>query len=351
MATISCFFGLRHLRSDPSHHVLHYRRGRCVRSGRGLAFWFLPLSASLVEIPLDDRDESFLFHARSRDYQDVTAQGVITYRVADPERLARRIDFTIDLHRGLHRHEPLEQLSALLVQAAQQHAWRYLAGGDVRELLADGVDHVRDRIAAGLEADDNLAAMGLEIVAVRVAAVAPTADLEKALQAPAHEAIQQEADEAIFQRRALAVEKERAIQENELQNQIELSRREEQLITQRGQNDRQRSQEEAAAARIGAEAKAERRRLASEADALAIRLVEEARVQAEGERVAIYRDLPRHVLVGLAAAEFAGKLEHIDHISVGSDMLAPVLTDLVRAGTERIEHANGEAKRRGRGGK
>ena len=33
------------------------------------------------------------------------------------------------------------------------------------------------------------------------------------------------ADEAIFQRRALAVEKERAIQENELQNRIELARR------------------------------------------------------------------------------------------------------------------------------
>ena len=41
---------------------------------------------------------------------------------------------------------------------------------------------------------------------MRVAAVAPTAEMEKALQQPTREAIQQNADEATFQRRALAVE-------------------------------------------------------------------------------------------------------------------------------------------------
>ena len=51
---------------------------------------------------------------------------------------------------------------------------------------------------------------------MRVAAVAPTSEMEKALQQPTREAIQQDADEATFRRRALAVEKERAIAENEL---------------------------------------------------------------------------------------------------------------------------------------
>lgn len=75
-----------------------------------------------------------------------------------------------------------------------------------------------------------MAEMGLDIVAVRVGAVKPIADVEKALQIPVREAIQQEADVATFRRRAEAVEKERAIQENELQNQIELARREANLI-------------------------------------------------------------------------------------------------------------------------
>lgn len=237
MATISRLFGWRHLRAEPTFHVLQFQRGQLRRDGRGLAFWFYPLSTSIAEVPCSDRDETFLFHARSRDFQDVTAQGVITYRVADPKKLANRVDFSLDLKHGVYRKQPLEQISQLLVQAAQQHAWAYLAATTVRDILAEGVDEVRARIERGLRADADLEAMGLSIVGVRVAELAPTSDLEKALQAPTHEAIQQEADEAIFQRRALAVEKERAIQENELQNQIELARREEDLIAQRGQND------------------------------------------------------------------------------------------------------------------
>ena len=62
--------------------------------------------------------------------------------------------------------------------------------------------------------------------------------------------MQQDADKATFERRATAVEHERAIAENELQNQIELARREEQLVTQQGQNERSRATERAAAGQI-----------------------------------------------------------------------------------------------------
>ena len=99
---------------------------------------------------------------------------------------------------------------------------------------------IRDEIAAGLVAAPGLVELGLEIVATRVASVKPSAEVEKALELPARERIQQEADEATFARRALAVEKERAIAENELHSQIELARREELLIAQRGQNEKKR---------------------------------------------------------------------------------------------------------------
>ena len=162
MATINRLFGWRHLRAEPSFHVLQYRGGRLKRSGRGLAFWFHPLSTSIAEIPCSDRDETFLFHARSDDFQDVTAQGVITYRVADPEQLASRVDFSLDPRHGTYRKEPLEQISQLLIQAAQQHAWAYLAATPVREILADGVDAVRDRVLLGLRKEAGLAEMGIE---------------------------------------------------------------------------------------------------------------------------------------------------------------------------------------------
>ena len=103
MANIFGLFTWRHLRAEPSQHILQYRGGRLRRSGRGLAFWFHPLATSIAEVPCSDRDETFLFHVRSSDFQDVMAQGTITYRVADPAELAARIDFSLDLASGAYQ--------------------------------------------------------------------------------------------------------------------------------------------------------------------------------------------------------------------------------------------------------
>ena len=146
------------------------------------------------------------------------------------------------------------------MQLAQQFVIDELVKRDVRRILADGVAPIRAHIAAGLAAEPALEDLGIELVAVRVAAVAPTAELEKALQQPTREAIQQHADEATFQRRALAVEKERAIAENELQNRIELARREEELVAQEGANARKRATEQVAAAMVEAAGRRRARR-------------------------------------------------------------------------------------------
>jgi regulator of protease activity HflC (stomatin/prohibitin superfamily) len=272
MAEIIALPFIHHLRSDASSHVLHYRRGKLKRSGRGLAFWFRPLASSIAEVPADARELPLLFHGRSVDFQDVTAQGVITYRVDDPQALARNLDFSLDLRRGVWLKQPLEKLALALSELAQQHAWDYIARTSLREVLREGQAVVRQRIEAGLSADPSLAALGLALVSVRVSSLRPTADLEKALEAPMREHIQQESDEAAFQRRALAVEKERAIAENELQNQIELAKREELLIAQQGQNARRKAGEDAEAQRIATESEAARTRLLAEAAAGKMRL-------------------------------------------------------------------------------
>lgn len=337
MAEIRNFGFVRHLRSEPTSHILKYRRGALHRGGRGLAFWFLPMSASIAEIPVDDRELPFLFHGRSADFQDVTAQGVITYRVADPVRISERVDFTLDLGSGAYTKQPLEKIALLLTQLAQQFALAYVTQTPIRRLLTDGYAEIRARIAEGLAIDEGLATMGVEIVTTRVAAVQPTADLEKALEMPMREKIQQEADQATFERRALAVEKERAIQENELKNRIELARREEELIHQAGQNERRRTEEQAAAKKLEATAAAERARIAADAEAGSIRAVEGARLEGERGRMEVYRDLPPSVMMGLAAQELAGKLQRIDHLNLSPEMLGPMLVDLMRAGTNRLE--------------
>jgi len=343
MARISRYPAFAHLRAEASGHVIRYRNGRVVQAGRGLAFWFRPLDTAIDEIPLDDQELSFLFHGRSADLQEVVAQGIITYRVTDPDTLAARIDFGIDLATGLHTKTPLDQIAAGLTGLAQQHAWAVMAATSLRELVADGVGHLRRQIGEGLSADASVAEMGLAIASVRVSAVQPSAEVEKALAAPTRERIAADADEAAFARRAAAVDKERAIAENELANKIELARRESDLVAQEGANERRKATEMAAAARIAADGEAEVRVVTAEADAEAIRLVEGQRNAAERDRIAVYRELAPAVLMGLAAREFAGKIETIEHLNLTPDLLGTVLTDFLAAGTRRLEAGAAEA--------
>ncbi len=337
MAEIRAYPWVRHVRAEQSVHLLKFRRGKLERSGRGLAFWFMPMSTSIAEVPVDDRELSFLFHARSNDFQDVNVQGIITYRLASPETVSERIDFSIDLGSGHYRKQPLDQIATLLTELAQQLAIDYLGRASVREILTTGTEPIRARIEDGLRDDTALTAMGLEIVSVRVSAVKPDADLERSLEVPTRESIRQMADEAGFRRRALAVEKERAIAENELESRIELCRREEHLIEQQGANGRRRQTEEAAAARIEAEAKAERVRIEAEARAESVRLTEQAKNEAESARMEIYRGMPAPVMAGLAARELAGKLQKIDHLNISPELLGPSLLRLLSAGTSKLE--------------
>jgi uncharacterized membrane protein YqiK len=157
------------------------------------------------------------------------------------------------------------------------------------------------------------------VTAVRLTNLAPSSELERALQTPTFEALQQKADQATFERRALAVEKERAIAENELANKTELARREMLLITQEAENARNRATGLAEAQQVEAHAEAER-----------IRTVESAKAEAEQARMTIYRDLPPGVMLGLAARELAGKLDTIEHLNVTPDLLATVLGEFHR---------------------
>ena len=343
MARIDRYPFLSHLRSEASSHVIRYRRGRPIASGPGLTFWFRPLDTAIAEVPLDDRELSFLFHGRSGDLQEVVAQGVITYRVADPEVLAARIDFGIDVASGRHTKTPLDQIAARLTGLAQQLAWAEMSSTPLRTLVADGVDKLREHIASGLAADTSITGMGLTIASVHVSAVQPSAETQKALAAPTRERIAADADEAAFARRAAAVDKERAIAENELANRIELARRQSRLVEQEGANDRKRATELAAAARIAAQGNAANRRIGADAEAAAIKVVENERNTAEADRIAVYRDLAPAVLMGLAAREFAGKIETIEHLNLTPDLLGTVLTDLLAAGTRRLEAGSAEA--------
>ena len=317
MADIRKFGLIAQLKSEASNHVLRYRSGRLVQSGRGLAFWFMPETASIVEIPMDDRETTLFLKGRSLDFQDIAVQGSVIWHIEDPARVAERIDFTIDLKSGQPNGQPVDKIESRLVGLAEQAALQYMAEAPVQRLLDNDVAPLQTRMDAALIGSAVLAEIGISVVSVNLGQISPSKELERALQTPTFEALQQKADEATFQRRALAVDKERAIAENELGNKIELARREKTLIAEETENTRTRILASTEDQQIEADAKAAR-----------IRAIDSARIEAERERIAIYRDLPRDVMFGLAAREFAGKLDGIEHLNVTPDLLAALVGEV-----------------------
>jgi regulator of protease activity HflC (stomatin/prohibitin superfamily) len=319
MAYVRNFGFAAQLRADASNHIIRYRKGRIRQSGRGLVFWFRPETASIAELPMDDREMALFVKGRSQDFQTVAVQGTLTWHVADPELLASRVDFSIGLATGVYQAEPIQRIETRLAGLVNQAALQYLAQAPVRALLDAGPEPLRRGLEAALASDPALSDIGLSVVAIRLTNLAPSSELERALQTPTFEALQQKADEATFERRALAVDKERAIAENELANKTELARREKLLIAEESENARNRATGVAEAQQVEAAAEAER-----------IRTVEGAKAEAEQERIAIYRDLPPAVLLGLAARELAGKLNTIEHLNVTPDLLASIVGEFRR---------------------
>lgn len=328
MADISRRPFVNHLRSDPTAYVLQLKAGKVKRSGAGVSFWFRPSTAALAEVPLDDREQALMFQARTSDFQLVSVQATVTYRVSDPVIAATRIDFGIHPRTGQWNARPLERLGGLLTELAQQPALEYLAGIPLAEALAHGIGPVRQRVAEQLADDQRLVERGLSVTDVRVVAIRAEADLERALQTPTREQVQQEADRATFERRAVAVENERAIAENELQNQIELARREEELVVQRGQNERKRASEQAEADKIATAAQAERQGLTAKADADRTRELGQADAAAETAKFAAYGDIDQGKLLALALRELAANVPPITHLSITPELIGPLLARL-----------------------
>lgn len=331
MADVKTYPLARHIRGTATAHVRHLRRGKLVHDGTGLSFFFRPLSAVLSEVPVDDRELPLLFHARTADFQDLSVQASVTFRITDPAIACARIDFAIDPDTGRWRSAPLEQLAGLLTETAQQQVLGLIAARSLAAALGDEAEVIRDQILRGMTADPRLAETGISVIGARVVAVRPEPDVEKALRTPAREQIQQDADRATYERRALAVARERAIAENELANQIELARREEELVAQRGANARRQAEESAAASAIEAEAQASRQRLLDQARAAGTRALGEAKAAGEAARVRAYQDLPPAGLLALAAKEVAGSLPQIGTLVVAPELITSLLARMSAA--------------------
>lgn len=302
------------------------RAGDLVTRGPGASFWFRPLGASISEVPVEDLEFGHIFRVTTKDRQEVSVQTALTVRIADPARAVRRFDFAVDVATGEWSGRPLQTLQNRVAETAQQFAAAVVAATPLEVLLDEGLVLVREAVLAGLLEEGQLGAAGVEVVAVRVVAVRPEEELERALQAKVREAIQAEADRATYERRAQAVDRERAIKENELNNRTQLARREAELVELSGANERRRTQQELEREELRGEAQLEGRRLAVDARVDEIERVAAAENAALAVKLAAYEAAGLPALVASVAPQVLQSLPDIDALTLTPDMLGDAVT-------------------------
>lgn len=116
-------FNIKYIKVDPTTYLIQFVKGRAKRRGKGLAFWYYAPTTSLVAIPSGTTDLPFIFKEITKDFQEVTVQGQLVYRIADPEKIAALMNFTLASESSsnnlIYRTDDLEKLRNRIVNLVQ----------------------------------------------------------------------------------------------------------------------------------------------------------------------------------------------------------------------------------------
>lgn len=304
-------FGFRYIKSRPTDYMILYSGGRVRRQGVGLAgFVYMPF-ATAAAVPTDARDEIFAVEAMTADYQTITIQGLISFRIKDPAVAAKQQDFSIDLPTGAHRGEPMKQIVERL-RAIAQTACRDALVRSTLDAALNKSDELSQIIVKGIGDDKRLAADGIAVDRVLVLALKPTPEIKKALEANLREQLLRQADAAMFERRRAATTDEHDLKLREEANKRELAERalanEQALEAER---------------RKVAEANAETKKAEATADAEASRI-----------RLKPWTELGASHIYAMAFKDWANRETTLTSLSLGADAMERLANQLSGAKAE-----------------
>jgi regulator of protease activity HflC (stomatin/prohibitin superfamily) len=209
---------IRYLKSRPTEYVMQFKSGRVKREGAGLSFLYWEPTTTLVMVPISSADVPFAFQETTGDFQTLTIQGQLTWRVADARKLASLLDYSMT-PAGAWKSDDPRKVEERLVHTAQ-----VLTRGVVGKLKLTEALGTSETLAAtvrdGLKNSEVVKSMGLELLALSVLSLKPTPEMARALEAETREEFQKKGDQAMYERRTAAVEQERRVKESELQTEV-----------------------------------------------------------------------------------------------------------------------------------
>ncbi|CAA7196499.1 hypothetical protein CHRY9293_02579 [Chryseobacterium potabilaquae] len=224
-------FGFRHIKFDSMTYVLHFKNGKTVKEGRGLSFFYFAPKSSIVAIPMGSNDLPFIFNENTFDYQTVTIQGQISYKITDPKALSNTLDFTVN-EAGVYKKNDIEKLNQRIINLAQTATSSFIHELGLKDAIRSA-KQIEANILEGLMSSETIKTMGIEVLGANILAVQTTPEMARALETETREKLQQQADEAIYERRNFAVEQERKIKESELNTEIAIEEKQKQIEEKR----------------------------------------------------------------------------------------------------------------------
>jgi regulator of protease activity HflC (stomatin/prohibitin superfamily) len=181
-----------------------------------------------VIVPVGSADAPFIFNEITSDFQAITVQGQLIYRVQDPKLIASLLNYTVMGTASHYISEDPQKLPQRLINLLQ-----VLVRAEVQRLPLRSAIYATDTVAtsvlAKLKEGSELAALGVEVLGLAIQAIRPVPEMARALEAEAREELLRRADQAIYDRRNSAVEQERKIKENELNTEIAVEEKKRQI--------------------------------------------------------------------------------------------------------------------------
>jgi hypothetical protein len=220
-------FGIKYIKAQPNTYLLQYKKGKVSKEGAGLSFFYYSPASSIVAVPLGSMDIPFIFNEVTSDFQEITIQGEITYKVGDPRKLSGLLNFTLGANGSDYSSDDPEKLLKRIINQAQVLVRAQLQRLNLKAALQSS-EFLEGEITRSLAGCEMINRLGIDILALSILAIKPNPETSRALEAEIREKLLMEADEAIYDRRNAAVEQERTIKENELNTEVavEIKKRE-----------------------------------------------------------------------------------------------------------------------------
>lgn len=211
--------GVKFIKAEPTTYLMQVKGGKVVREGTGQSFFYFAPTSSLVSVPVGSQILPYIFEQVTVDFQSVTVQGNVSYRISNPKQISGMLNFALlpdAKHYASEDPQNLRNRVEGIVEVLIQQA----VNAQTLKVVLQSADAIARQVEGSLRTHPDIVALGLEILSFSVVAIKPKADTARALEAEVREQILKAADDAVYTRRNAAVENERAIKESELDTEI-----------------------------------------------------------------------------------------------------------------------------------